>query len=93
MIDHVGTEGGIPYFDDLYLDLIVVPGGKLIEKDIDEIEAALAEGEITKQQYDKAWTTFEKLKREIEAGDLALLHATEQHFLQLFGKNDIDGIK
>ena len=85
IIDHVGTEGGIPYFDDLYLDLIVVPTGEVIEKDIDEVEEALAEGDISIEQYDKAWATFEQLKRDIEAGDLALLRASKQHFLQLSG--------
>ncbi len=92
IIDHVGIDNGIPYFDDLYLDLIVVPGGKLIEKDIDEIEEALVEGDITKQQYDKAWTTFEQLKKEIEAGDFALLHATKKHFFKLLEKCKINGI-
>ena len=86
IIDHVGTMNGIPYFDDLYLDLIVVPTGKTIEKDIDEVEEALVKGDITKEQYDKAWDTFEKLKRDVEAGNLALLRVTKQHFLGLFEK-------
>ena len=37
-----GVEDGIPYMDDLYLDLIVVPDGEVIEKDLDELEQALS---------------------------------------------------
>ena len=33
---------GIPYFDDLYLDLVVYPGGTIIVDDMDELEEALA---------------------------------------------------
>lgn len=83
MIDQVGLHNDIPYFDDLYLDLIVVPTGEIIEKDIDEIEEALEKGDISKEQYDKAWDTFKKLKRDIEAGDSALLRASKQHFSEL----------
>ena len=83
MIDQVGVEEGIPYFDDLYLDLIVVPSGQLIEKDVDEVEQALLDGDISQKQFDKAWATFNKLKGEIEAGKCALLRESKQHFLQL----------
>lgn len=92
IVDHVGTINGIPYFDDLYLDLIVVPTGKIIEKDIDEIEDALEKGSITKEQYDKAWATFEKLKRDIKAGNGALLRASKQHFFELIENLKVNGI-
>ena len=84
IIDHVGVEEGIPYFDDLYLDLIVVPSGQLIEKDVDEVEQALLDGDISQKQYDKAWATFKKLKGDIEGGKCELLRVSKQHFLQLF---------
>lgn len=42
MIADKGTdEDGIPYFDDLYLDLVVYPNGTIIEDDMDELEEAL----------------------------------------------------
>ena len=86
IVDHVGISEGIPYFDDLYLDLIVVPTGEVIEKDIDEIEDALEKGDISKEQYDKAWETFEGLKKDIHEGNFELLRITKQHFFN-YSKN------
>ena len=35
-----GVENGRPFWDDLYLDLIVLPYGEMIQKDADELEEA-----------------------------------------------------
>ncbi len=34
-------EDGVPYFYDLYLDLVVYPDGTVIEDDMDELQEAL----------------------------------------------------
>lgn len=54
----------IPYFYDLYLDLVVYPDGTVIEDDRDELETALANGDITLEQYNLALTTSAKLKKD-----------------------------
>ena len=42
MIDEQGyDEEGVPYFYDLYLDLVVYPNGIVIEDDMDELQEAL----------------------------------------------------
>ena len=65
-IDMIAKQGidadSIPYFDDLYLDLVVYPDGMVKEDDMDELQEALAIGDITKQQFDLALNTCEKLK-------------------------------
>ena len=66
MIADKGTdEDGIPYFDDLYLDLVVYPNGTIIEDDMDELEEALLIKDISEEQYDLAINTSILLKEGI----------------------------
>lgn len=63
MIDEQGIDAdGIPYYDDLYLDLIVYPDGTIKEDDMDELEEALFQGDITEEQFNRAISTSNKLK-------------------------------
>ena len=68
-IDMIAAQGtdteGIPWFDDLYLDLIVRPDGTILEDDRDELEEALRQGYITRQQFELADRTCSKLKEEL----------------------------
>ena len=65
-IDMIDTQGydddGVPYFYDLYLDLIIYPDRNIITDDMDELQEALKTGEITDVQYNKAITTSQKLQ-------------------------------
>ena len=66
-IDMIAAQGidadGIPYFDDLYLDLIVYPDGTVIVDDMDELEDALSKGDITQEQFNLAVETSQRLQR------------------------------
>lgn len=55
-------EDGVPYFYDLYLDLVVYPDGTIVEDDRDELEKVLEDGDITKKQFELALETCEKLR-------------------------------
>ncbi len=65
-IDMIDTQGydddNVPYFYDLYLDLVVYPNGDIITDDKDELQEALETGEITELQYNRAITTSQKLQ-------------------------------
>lgn len=52
----------VQYFYDLYLDLVVYSDGTIIEDDMDELQNALTNGDITQQQFDLALNTCDKLK-------------------------------
>ena len=66
MIESQGTDSdGIPYFYDLYLDLVVYPDGTVMVDDMDELEEALLQKDITQEQYDLAVNTCDKLKNGI----------------------------
>ena len=66
MIESQGTDpDGIPYFNDLYLDLVVYPDGTIMVDDMDELEQALLQKDITQEQHDLAVDTCDKLKSGI----------------------------
>lgn len=65
-IDMIADQGidqdGVPYFDDLYLDLVVYPDGTVMVDDMDELEEALDKKDISQEQFELAITTGERLK-------------------------------
>lgn len=74
-----GVENGEPYMMDLFLDIVVLPTGEIIEKDKDELEEALKNNWITKSQYEFAYQAFHHVLKQIQEGtfkyfDLSLKH-------------------
>lgn len=65
-IDMIAEQGidadGIPYFYDLYLDLVIYPDGTVLVDDRDELEEALKEGDISEKQYRLALDTADYLQ-------------------------------
>ncbi len=79
MIDGQGTDlDGMPYFDDLYLDLVVYPDGTVIVDDMDELEQALSQKDITQGQFDLAMHTCDKLKKEMLHDRNAFIEFTQK---------------
>lgn len=66
-IDMIANQGidadGVPYFDDLYLDLVVYPDGTIVVDDMDELEDALSKKDITQEQFNLAIETSHKLQQ------------------------------
>ncbi|MBO4845424.1 MAG: DUF402 domain-containing protein [Lachnospiraceae bacterium] len=60
-----GVEEDIPFFYDLYLDLIVYPDGTMIVDDMDELEDALNKGDISKELFKLAVDTKEELENTL----------------------------
>lgn len=54
-------EDGCPYYDDLYLDVVVLPSGEIVLLDEDELEDALNRGEITKDEFALAYSTANEI--------------------------------
>ncbi len=66
MIDSQGIdEDGVPFFYDCYLDLVVYPDGYVKVDDRDELDEALQNRDISKEQYDRALQTAEKLRQTL----------------------------
>lgn len=62
----IGKENGIPYEDDLYLDVVVTPTGDIILLDEDELREALDRFEVNKSDYDMAYNEAKKLIELLE---------------------------
>lgn len=55
----------IPYYDDLYLDVVLLPSGEILLLDEDELLEALENKDITKEQYDLAYVEAHKIMEAI----------------------------
>ena len=62
-------EDGIAAFIDKYLDVIITPEGDVKVDDRDELDAAYASGELTKEQYDAALGECDAILRDY-CGDI-----------------------
>ncbi len=60
----IGLEKGIPYEDDLYLDMVITPKGEEKVIDEDELLNALQEKIIIKEDYDLAYQTLKELEEK-----------------------------
>lgn len=58
------TDKDDPDFDDLYLDYVLY-GGRVYELDRDELEEALASGDVTPEQYGTAVREGERVRRDM----------------------------
>ena len=74
-----GVEDGLPFMDDLYLDIIVLPTGEIIEKDKDELLEALRNQEITQQQYDFAYQIFKQVLHQIQTNTFHYFSLSTMH--------------
>ncbi|MCM3270425.1 DUF402 domain-containing protein [Paenibacillus elgii] len=72
-------ENNIPWMDDLYLDIIILPSGEVVQKDADELEEALRNGTIDNQLYDMAWEESARVNALVKNGEFHLLRLSEEH--------------
>ena len=81
-IDMIAKQGidvdGVPYFDDLYLDLILFSDGRIMEDDREELEEARSEGDITEEQYHLALQTCERLKQNLSGRETEVRRYTKR---------------
>lgn len=74
------SEEGMPYYDDLYLDVVVLTTGKVVLLDEDEIEEAFQNEKISKQQYEVAWNQTKNLTIWLENNFSKLEELTKKYF-------------
>jgi predicted RNA-binding protein associated with RNAse of E/G family len=77
--EHGVSEQGIPWLDDLYLDIVIVPSSGPVLLDADELEGALRSGDITQADHDLAWQEAKRLVAQIERRELRLLDLCTAH--------------
>ncbi len=76
---HYVDAQGILWYDDLYLDLDVSPDGEITLLDVDELDAALQDGEVTSLEYELAWREANSMMTAIEEDMFPLLWMGDAH--------------
>ena len=72
-------DDGVPWFDDLYLDLVVSPSGDFELLDADELQDALDIGIIDEALFGGAWQEARHLQTLIEQNQFKLLTLVKEH--------------
>ncbi|WEK55805.1 MAG: DUF402 domain-containing protein [Candidatus Cohnella colombiensis] len=80
------TEQQVPWFDDLYLDIVVLPTGEKMLLDEDELEEALDEGHITQRDSVMAQKTAANLLDQIHRNAFPFFDLSVQHRKQFVEK-------
>ncbi len=68
-----GVEDGRIYWEDLFLDLIVLPSGQVLLIDTDELEAAQEQGIISQAENALAWAEAKRLQKQLQNGTFPLV--------------------
>ncbi len=76
-----------PQFDDLFIDIVLTTERKVLVLDSDELEQALAEGIISKQEYDLGKSTSHKLCQRLGAGSLDVINLCKNLMQGLLQEN------
>jgi len=77
------TDQKVPWFDDLYLDIVVLPTGEVYLLDEDELEEAVKNGEVSKRDAEMARRTAERLLSMIRNGRFRYFTLSLRHRKQL----------
>lgn len=82
-IDVIGRMGlderGVPWWEDLYLDIVISPEGETLLLDVDELDEALQQGTVTQGEYNLAWREASTLLSALEEDLFPLLWLSDGH--------------
>lgn len=78
-----GIEDGVPFEDDLYLDVVIVPDGRLHILDEDELIEAYNNKFITKEELQIAYKTKDEILEKYETNIDKLKTLTERYIKEL----------
>lgn len=81
----IGKEDGIPYEDDMYLDVVLTPNGDILLLDEDELQEALNKNYITKEEFDEAYLTANSLINKIKGKEVELKIFSDKYLEIMLG--------
>ncbi|MBP1999691.1 putative RNA-binding protein associated with RNAse of E/G family [Paenibacillus shirakamiensis] len=73
------TDQGVPWFDDLYLDIVVLRNGEVFLLDQDELDDALHQRLITARDYEMASATTRDVLHAIDAHTFPFFMMSLEH--------------
>ncbi|MFS1511588.1 DUF402 domain-containing protein [Chengkuizengella sp. SCS-71B] len=74
-----GIENGVPWIEDLFIDIVVLPSGEVEQLDEDELKEAYQSGFIDKRLFDTAWNEANKINKLIQDDDFKLIKLAKNH--------------
>ncbi|WP_142413128.1 DUF402 domain-containing protein [Hathewaya massiliensis] len=74
---------GIPYFYDLYLDVVLLPQGKIMLLDEDELEEAYNIGDITKEDFFMAKELAYRILSELKKDENSIVDFSKNHIEEM----------
>lgn len=83
----IGKENGVPYEDDLYLDVLLTKDGNIILLDEDELKEALERRELTEKEFNGAYNVANELVNKIE-GKVEKVKKFTDKYLDLLLENN-----
>lgn len=81
------TDKGVPYIEDLYLDVIIDPNGKMVLVDEDELKDALDSNDINKEEFDFAYRVANDLISKVKGKEKELNEFTKK-YINMFWKGE-----
>ena len=79
----IGKDNGLPYEDDLYLDVVVTPNGEVILLDEDELKEAYNKREMTTKEFKNAYKEAEQLMNKLKNNKDKLKEYTDEYLNQM----------
>lgn len=79
----IGKDNGVPYEDDLYLDVVVTPNGDIKLLDEDELKEAYNKREMTKEKFKNAYKEAENLMNKLKNNKDKLKDYTDKYLKQM----------
>ena len=79
----IGKDNGVPYEDDLYLDVVVTPNGDIKLLDEDELKEAYNKREMTTEEYKNAYKEAENLMNKLKNNKDRLKEYTDRYLNQM----------
>lgn len=74
-----GVEDGVPWMDDLFLDIVVLPSGEILLLDEDDLEQAYKSGTISKEKYDLALNEVKEIMSQLDNDEFRLMTLAQKH--------------
>lgn len=82
----IGKENGVPYEDDLYLDVVLKPNGETVLLDEDELKEAFERMEMTKKEFDEAYEIARNLMKRLQGNQDKVRDFTDKYLQKMLEK-------
>ena len=79
----IGKENGMPYEDDLYLDIVVTPNGDIKLLDEDELKNAFKRFEVNKLDYEMTYNEAKQLMNKLKNNKGTLKEFTDKYLKEM----------